>query len=282
LLQAGKDGLSVLTVNLDKPTGYGRIVRDTAGNMVSIVEEKDATAEQKAICEVNTGIMAIPTARLADWLGKLKNDNAQGEYYLTDIVALAVAEGLPVRTAQPEGEWEVLGVNSKVQLAELERQHQRNLADQLLVAGVRWPIRRASMCVANCAMAAMWPSTSAASSRARSSWRCGRGRPLLRAEERQGRRRYAHCRLLPFRGCGDRPGRRARPLRPPAAGHRTRPRGAHRQLRRGQEEQDRRAVQGQSPGLHRRRRDRPARQCRRRYHHLQLRRRQQAPDGDRG
>ena len=137
LLQAGKDGLSVLTVNLDKPTGYGRIVRDTAGNMVSIVEEKDATAEQKAICEVNTGIMAIPTARLADWLGKLKNGNAQGEYYLTDIVALAVAEGLPVRTAQPEGEWEVLGVNSKVQLAELERQHQRNLADQLLVAGVR-------------------------------------------------------------------------------------------------------------------------------------------------
>ena len=121
LLQAGKDGLSVLTVNLENPTGYGRIVRDTAGNMVSIVEEKDATAEQKAICEVNTGIMAIPTARLADWLGKLKNDNAQGEYYLTDIVALAVAEGLPVRTAQPEGEWEVLGVNSKVQLAELER-----------------------------------------------------------------------------------------------------------------------------------------------------------------
>ena len=137
LLQAGKDGLSVLTVNLENPTGYGRIVRDAAGNLVSIVEEKDATAEQKAICEVNTGIMAIPTARLADWLGKLKNDNAQGEYYLTDIVALAVAEGLPVRTAQPEGEWEVLGVNSKVQLAELERQHQRNLADQLLVAGVR-------------------------------------------------------------------------------------------------------------------------------------------------
>jgi bifunctional UDP-N-acetylglucosamine pyrophosphorylase/glucosamine-1-phosphate N-acetyltransferase len=137
LLQAGKDGLSVLTVNLANPTGYGRIVRDAAGNMVSIVEEKDASTEQKAIREVNTGIMAIPTARLADWLGKLKNDNSQGEYYLTDIVALAVAEGLPVRTAQPEGEWEVLGVNSKVQLAELERQHQRNLADQLLVAGVR-------------------------------------------------------------------------------------------------------------------------------------------------
>ncbi len=137
LLQAGKDGLSVLTVNLDNPTGYGRIVRDAAGNVVSIVEEKDATAEQKCIREVNTGIMAIPTARLGDWLGQLRNDNAQGEYYLTDIVALAVAEGMPVHTAQPEGEWEVLGVNSKVQLAELERQHQRNLAAQLLVAGVR-------------------------------------------------------------------------------------------------------------------------------------------------
>ncbi len=137
LLQAGKDGLAILTVDLADPTGYGRIVRDAAGKVQRIVEQKDASAEEKAICEINTGIMAMPTARLADWLGKLKNDNAQGEYYLTDIVALAVAEGLPVRTAQPEGEWEVLGVNSKVQLAELERQHQRNLADQLLVAGVR-------------------------------------------------------------------------------------------------------------------------------------------------
>jgi len=137
LLQAGKDGLAILTVDLDHPAGYGRIVRDAAGQVQCIVEEKDATPEQKAIREVNTGIMAIPTTRLADWLGRLENDNALGEYYLTDIVALAVAEGLPVRTTQPTGEWEVLGVNSKVQLAELERQHQRNIADQLLVAGVR-------------------------------------------------------------------------------------------------------------------------------------------------
>lgn len=137
LLNAGKDGLAILTVNLTDPTGYGRIVRNAAGQVVCIVEEKDATPEQKAINEVNTGIMAIPTAHLEHWLGRLKNDNAQGEYYLTDIVALAVAEGVPVQTAQPDGDWEVLGVNSKVQLAELERQHQRNLADQLLVAGVR-------------------------------------------------------------------------------------------------------------------------------------------------
>jgi len=137
LLQAGKDALSILTVDLACPTGYGRIVRDELGHVQRIVEEKDATAEEKAVREVNTGIMTIPTARLADWLGNLKNNNAQGEYYLTDIVALAVDEGLPVRTAQPEGEWEVLGVNSKVQLAELERQHQRNIADGLLLAGVR-------------------------------------------------------------------------------------------------------------------------------------------------
>ncbi len=137
LLQAGRDGLSILTVELLNPAGYGRIVRDASGNVQRIVEEKDASAEEKNIREVNTGIMAIPSARLADWLGRLSNNNAQGEYYLTDIVALAVAEGLPVRTAQPDGDWEVLGVNSKVQLAELERVHQRNIAEQLLVSGVR-------------------------------------------------------------------------------------------------------------------------------------------------
>jgi len=137
LLQAGRDGLAILTVDLADPTGYGRIVRDEHGQVCRIVEQKDASEAEKAIREINTGIMAMPTARLGEWLSSLKNDNAQGEYYLTDVVALAVAEGLPVRTAQPDGEWEVLGVNSKVQLAELERQHQRNIADQLLVAGVR-------------------------------------------------------------------------------------------------------------------------------------------------
>ncbi|WP_153146677.1 bifunctional UDP-N-acetylglucosamine diphosphorylase/glucosamine-1-phosphate N-acetyltransferase GlmU [Dechloromonas sp. H13] len=137
LLQAGHDGLSILTVDLPNPTGYGRIVRDAAGNVQRIVEEKDATPQEKTIREVNTGIMAIPSARLADWLGRLSNDNAQGEYYLTDIVALAVAEGLPVRTAQADDEWEVLGVNSKVQLARLERVYQRNIAEAMLVGGVR-------------------------------------------------------------------------------------------------------------------------------------------------
>jgi bifunctional UDP-N-acetylglucosamine pyrophosphorylase/glucosamine-1-phosphate N-acetyltransferase len=124
-------------VELANPTGYGRIVRNAAGQVQRIVEEKDATADERAIREVNTGIMAIPSARMTEWLGRLSNNNAQGEYYLTDIVALAVSEAVPVHTTHPDGEWEVLGVNSKVQLAELERVHQRNIADAMLVGGVR-------------------------------------------------------------------------------------------------------------------------------------------------
>lgn len=137
LLHAGKNGLAILTVNFDNPTGYGRIVRNAEGLVTRIVEEKDATAAEKTIQEVNTGIMAIPSARLADWLGQLSNSNAQGEYYLTDIVALAAAEGLPIHTAQPSHAWEVLGVNNKVQLAELERAWQQHQAIELMTAGVR-------------------------------------------------------------------------------------------------------------------------------------------------
>ncbi|HEX5801521.1 MAG TPA: bifunctional UDP-N-acetylglucosamine diphosphorylase/glucosamine-1-phosphate N-acetyltransferase GlmU [Azospira sp.] len=137
LLKAAQDGLAVLTVDLADPTGYGRIVRDAAGRVVRIVEQKDASAEERAIREVNTGIMAIPTGRLAGWLAGLSNNNAQGEYYLTDVIAAAVAEGVPVVAVQPDGEWEVLGVNSKVQLAELERIQQRRIAQHLLEAGVR-------------------------------------------------------------------------------------------------------------------------------------------------
>ncbi|OGB27125.1 MAG: UDP-N-acetylglucosamine diphosphorylase/glucosamine-1-phosphate N-acetyltransferase [Burkholderiales bacterium RIFCSPLOWO2_02_FULL_57_36] len=127
--------LSVLTVNLDNPAGYGRIVREQ-GSIARIVEQKDATEAERAICEVNTGIMVAPTAKLKQWLATLSNDNAQGEYYLTDIVACAVADEVPVVSAQPEAVWETLGVNSKVQLAELERVHQRNTADAMLEQGV--------------------------------------------------------------------------------------------------------------------------------------------------
>ena len=137
LVHAAADGLAVLTVELADPQGYGRIVRNAAGQVVRIVEQKDATADEKKIREINTGIMAMPTARLGEWLGRLSSDNAQNEYYLTDIVGMAVNAGLPVRTASPEHEWEVLGVNSKVQLAELERIAQRTLAETLMEQGVR-------------------------------------------------------------------------------------------------------------------------------------------------
>ncbi|WP_207003378.1 bifunctional UDP-N-acetylglucosamine diphosphorylase/glucosamine-1-phosphate N-acetyltransferase GlmU [Trinickia mobilis] len=126
----------VLTVTLDDPTGYGRIVRDSAGYVQRIVEQKDATPEQQKIREINTGIVVTPTAQLAMWLASLKNDNAQGEFYLTDVVERAIEAGFDIVTTQPDDEWETLGVNSKTQLAELERVHQRNVADALLAAGV--------------------------------------------------------------------------------------------------------------------------------------------------
>ena len=147
--QAGKLGL--LTVNLAHPDGYGRIVRDN-GRVTRIVEHKDATPTERAIQEVNTGILAVETRRLKSWIAELKNENAQGEYYLTDIIALAVHDSVEVETHQPAFEWEVLGVNSKAQLAELERIHQNEIAQGLLDAGVtlmdpaRLDVRGALVC----------------------------------------------------------------------------------------------------------------------------------------
>lgn len=137
LVDAAREGrYGILTVTLDDPTGYGRIVRDAAGFVTRIVEQKDASPEELKIAEINTGIIVTPTAQLSMWLGALKNENAQGEYYLTDVVELAIEAGFEVVTAQPDDDWETLGVNSKAQLAELERIHQRNVAETLLVDGV--------------------------------------------------------------------------------------------------------------------------------------------------
>jgi bifunctional UDP-N-acetylglucosamine pyrophosphorylase/glucosamine-1-phosphate N-acetyltransferase len=133
---AGDDKLGILTVMLDDPSGYGRIVRDAAGCIVRIVEQKDASEGERRIREVNTGIMVVPGARLAGWLTHLSNDNAQREYYLTDVVAAAVRDGVPVVSTQPERVSETLGVNDKAQLAELERIHQRENAERLLADGV--------------------------------------------------------------------------------------------------------------------------------------------------
>jgi bifunctional UDP-N-acetylglucosamine pyrophosphorylase/glucosamine-1-phosphate N-acetyltransferase len=132
---AGNDKLALLTAHLDNPHGYGRIVR-VNGAVTRIVEEKDADDAERAIHEINTGILVAPGAALARWLPQLGNRNAQGEYYLTDIVAMAVAEGMSVVTAHPDANWEIDGVNSKSQLARLERIHQRNIAETLMEQGV--------------------------------------------------------------------------------------------------------------------------------------------------
>jgi bifunctional UDP-N-acetylglucosamine pyrophosphorylase/glucosamine-1-phosphate N-acetyltransferase len=134
----GGTNLALLTVNLDDASGYGRIVRSAgSSHITAIVEHKDATPEQRAIHEVYTGAMAAPTAQLKHWLARLDNRNAQGEYYLTDVVAHAVADGVTVVAAQPRRATEVLGVNSPQQLATLERLLQRDRADALMDAGVR-------------------------------------------------------------------------------------------------------------------------------------------------
>jgi len=132
---AGNDRLAILTAEMADPTGLGRIVRE-GGEIKRIVEQKDANEAERLITEINTGIMIAPTAHLKQWLSTLSNNNAQGEYYLTDIVARAVADGVNVVSAQPDAIWETLGVNSKVQLAELERIHQLNIARKLLEQGV--------------------------------------------------------------------------------------------------------------------------------------------------
>ena len=129
------DQLGLLTVTLANPMGYGRIVRNAAAQVTAIVEQKDASAEQLAITEINTGIMAVPNKFLRKWISQLNNDNAQGEYYLTDIIAMATADKVSIVTRSPGAEQEVQGVNDKVQLASLERFYQLQQARALMLAG---------------------------------------------------------------------------------------------------------------------------------------------------
>ena len=133
---SGGERLALLSLEMADPTGYGRILRE-GDAVVGIVEHKDASARQRAIREVYTGFMAVPMKRLKPWLARLKNDNAQGEYYLTDVVALAVHDGAPVVAVKAPNQTEVDGVNSPIQLAALERAHQRREAERLMEAGVR-------------------------------------------------------------------------------------------------------------------------------------------------
>lgn len=134
IAERGQFGL--LTVNLADPTGYGRIVRSDAGDVVAIVEHKDASEAQRAITEVNTGILALPTALLREWIPQLSANNVQGEYYLTDIIAMAAEQGVRIQAIQPATEQEVQGVNNRLQQAELERWYQSRQADALMLEGV--------------------------------------------------------------------------------------------------------------------------------------------------
>lgn len=138
LVDAAQQGsCALLTAELENPYGYGRIIRaPESGNVTAIVEEKDASPEQKSIREINTGVMLIPNAFLHDWLPKIENSNQQKEYYLTDIIALAVKNGVAIAAVQPENAWEILGVNNKSHLAELERIYQQEYAKKLLEQGV--------------------------------------------------------------------------------------------------------------------------------------------------
>ena len=131
-----ENAMALLTVTLDQPTGYGRIVRDHQGRATAIVEEKDASDEQRLIEEVNTGVMAVHAKNLKAWLPQLSDANAQGEYYLTDLIALAGAEGIEVTTHQPGSSMETQGVNDRLQLQQLERCYQLSLARQLMTDGV--------------------------------------------------------------------------------------------------------------------------------------------------
>ena len=136
LLDAARQGLAVLTAEPDDPAGYGRIVRDQAGRVARVVEHKDASAGERAIREINAGFYAASGRRLSGWLKKITNRNAQKEYYLTDIIGFAVADDVPVLGVKAEDAWEVQGVNSKRELAALERHYQKAQADALLEAGV--------------------------------------------------------------------------------------------------------------------------------------------------
>ena len=136
LVRIGESGFGLLTVHVADPGGYGRILRDQHGAVERIVEEKDASEHERSITEVNSGIMCTSAKQLRAWLSQLENKNAQKEYYLTDTIAMAVKAGIVVKTMHPEAEAEVAGVNSRSQLAELERYYQRQLAEQLMAAGV--------------------------------------------------------------------------------------------------------------------------------------------------
>lgn len=155
LIDKRANGLAILTENMADPSGYGRIVRNAQGQIRRIVEQKDASADEQLITEINTGILAAPVAALRRWLGLIDNSNAQGEYYLTDIVGLAVQDNIPIIATNPQNNWETMGVNSRQQQSHLERLWQAEQANQLLTQGVsladpsRFDLRGSLICGAD-------------------------------------------------------------------------------------------------------------------------------------
>jgi len=137
LLEAANGGLAVLTAEPDDPAAYGRVVRDGSGRVAKIVEQRDASSAERAIREINAGFYALNAKRLSGWLKKIDNRNAQKEYYLTDLVSLAVSDKVPVAAVKTDDAWEAAGVNTPRELAQLERQYQRIYSEKLLESGVR-------------------------------------------------------------------------------------------------------------------------------------------------
>lgn len=136
LVAQARECPALLTAEVDNPAGYGRILRDSEGQLVGVVEEKDASDTQRGICEINTGVLAAPAALLREYLPRVGNANRQGEYYLPDVIALAAGAGTPVASSRAPSELEILGVNDRAQLARVEREYQQRRAEELLRAGV--------------------------------------------------------------------------------------------------------------------------------------------------
>ncbi len=282
LVNDSADGdLALLTAVVDNPAGYGRVIRDERGEVERIVEDKDATDDERRVNEINTGLMAFAAGPLRRFLAKLDNDNAQGEYYLTDVIARAVESGTRVQGTVIESPTEVLGINDRAQLAIAERMLQRRIAQDLMSRGVTFadPERvdvRGALTVGRDVfvdVGAVFEGDVELGDRVRigpyavianSKLGAGHGRAFAFGDRRLGR----GCRL------------RDRSVRSLEARRRARERRQGRQLRRGEEEHHRRGQQGQSPHLRRRRGDRPRRERRRGHDHLQLRRREQAQDDD--
>ncbi len=282
-LLAAPGRIAVLVADLDDPTGYGRVIRDAEGKVARIVEQKDANDEQLELQTVNTGIIVADGEPLRRWLEHLRNDNAQGEYYLTDVFAFAASEFDAAEMVHVVDPIETEGANDPWQLAQLERAFQKRAARTLCLQGARL-VDPARIDIRGTVSVGMDVEIDAdvvleGEVKLADGVRIG---PFCRLKDvtlGPGTEVRAHCDLdgVVVEGAAA-----DRPVRAPAPGHRAGRRRACRQLRRNQERQARRVEQGQSPDLPRRRRDRQPRQHRRRHHHLQLRRREQVDDHHRG